>query len=91
MATTMTLEQLEATAAQLPLQQQLRLLSDISDRLSRLQLTARQPGDGRKRHEYAARVETWLADCDKVAEQIEGDFDSAEDLREIREEGAGRL
>jgi hypothetical protein len=36
-------------------------------------------------------VDAWLAECDTLAESIEGEFDSAEDIRQIREERANRL
>jgi len=36
-------------------------------------------------------VDAWLAECDAVAESIEGEFDAAQDLRQIREERASRL
>lgn len=36
-------------------------------------------------------VDAWLAECDVVVESIEGEFDSAEDLRQIREERASRV
>jgi len=38
-----------------------------------------------------AQVDAWLAECDAVAESIDGEFDSAKDLREIREDRASRL
>jgi hypothetical protein len=38
-----------------------------------------------------AEVDAWLAECDAVAESIEGEFDFAEDQRQIREERASRL
>jgi len=38
-----------------------------------------------------AEVEAWLAECDAVAEGIEGEFDSVEDLRRIREERQRQL
>ena len=37
------------------------------------------------------KADAWLADCDAVAEAVEGEFDSAADLRVIREERASRL
>jgi hypothetical protein len=42
--------------------------------------------DERAREERLAQVEAWLAECDKVAELWEGEFDSAGDLRRIRDE-----
>jgi len=91
MISPVTLEQVEALGVQLPPQEQLKLLARLSERLSQLPLTAPEPVEERQRREYAARVEAWLAACDEVAEQIQGEFDSAEDLRQIREERTGYL
>ena len=38
-----------------------------------------------------AEMDAWLAECDVVAESIEGEFDSAGDLRQIRAERASQL
>jgi hypothetical protein len=84
-----TLEHIEQLVSQLPPPEQLKLVAHIGERLSGLLLL--ETDDERQHHEYAARVEAFLAACDDVAEQIEGEFDSAEDLRQIREERAGRL
>lgn len=35
---------------------------------------------------YTAQVEAFLAECDQVAEAIRGEFDSAQELRQLREE-----
>jgi hypothetical protein len=43
------------------------------------------------RRERLAKVDAWLAECDAVAESIEGKFDSAEDIGQIRGERANRL
>lgn len=91
MADAVTLERVEGLAAQLLPQEQLKLLARISERLSQLSLTTLDADAERQRREYAARVEAFLAACDEAAEQIEGEFDSAEDLRQIREERAERL
>lgn len=91
MASTVTVDQIEELAAQLPPHEQLRLLARISERLSHQSLAAQETDAERQRREYAAQVEAFLAACDEVAEQIEGEFDSAEDLRQIREERASRL
>ncbi len=40
---------------------------------------------GRASWACLAEVDAWLPECDAVAESIEGQFDSAEDLRQIRE------
>lgn len=85
-----TLEQVENMAAQLPPQEQLQLLARISERLRRI-FTVQDTDAERQRREYAAQVEAFLAACDAVAEQIEGQFDSAADLRQIREERTERI
>lgn len=86
----MILEEVEELAAQLSPQEQLKLLAHISERLSQLSPITQETDAERQRREYAVRIETFLAACDEVAEQIEGEFDSAEDLRQIREERTGR-
>ncbi len=91
MADAVTLEQVEGLAAQLAPQEQLKLLARISEWLSQLSLTAPEPDAERQRREHAARVEAFLKLCDEAAEQIEGEFDSAEDLRQIREERVSQL
>lgn len=82
----MTLEQVKELVAQLPPQDQLRLVAHIGEQLSQLPPLVQEADAERQRREYAARVEAFLAACDEVAEQIEGEFDSAEDIRQIREE-----
>ncbi len=89
MSDAVTLEQVEGLAAQLAPQEQLKLLACISEWLSQLPLTVQEPEAERQRREYAARIEAFLKMCDEVAGQIEGEFDSAEDLRQIREERTG--
>lgn len=87
---TITLEQVEGMAAQLLPQEQLQLLARISERLSQL-ITTQETDAERQRREYAAKVDAFIAACDAVAEQIEGEFDSAADLRQIREERQERI
>ena len=36
--------------------------------------------------DYTKYIDSLLEACDRVAEQIDGEFDSAEDLRQIRNE-----
>jgi hypothetical protein len=84
-----TLEHVEQLASQLPPREQLKLVAHIGERLSGFLLP--ETDDERQHREYAARVEAFLAACDDVAEQIKGEFDSVADLRQIREERAGRL
>ena len=55
--------------------QQLQLAAQICDQLSRADAgSATYP------------AEDWLAQCDAIAERIGGTFDSAADLRAIRDE-----
>jgi len=86
MAKTITLEKVEKLVAQLPPQEQLKLAVHINERLGKLSQLTQLTNSEHRRREYAAQVEAFLTACDEVAEQIEGEFDSAEDLRRIREE-----
>jgi hypothetical protein len=88
----MSLKQMEQQVAQLSPQEQLKLVAYIAEQLSAIPLVV----PTRETEEQAQRarlseVDAWLAECDAVAESIEGEFDSAEDLRQIREERASRL
>jgi hypothetical protein len=46
--------------------------------------------DDNLRKERIAKADTLLAKLDALAESIEGEFDSAKDIREIREERTNR-
>lgn len=91
MADTIALEQVEELAAQLPPQKQLKLLANISERLSQLPLVVQEMDAERQRREYAARVEAFLKMGDENAAECLGEVDSAEDLRQIRDERTARL
>ncbi|MBI1925196.1 hypothetical protein HYR99_13220 [Candidatus Poribacteria bacterium] len=84
MSNRVTFEQVEQLAVQLPPPEQLKLVAHISEWLSQLMPTTQGTDAECQRRDYAARVEAFLAACDEVAEQIEGEFDSAEDLRQIQ-------
>jgi hypothetical protein len=84
-----TLEQIQQLAVQLPPQEQLKLMSHLCEQLSVKQTSVTDEEQARR--ERLAQVDAWLAECDAVAESIEGEFDSAEDIRQIREERANRL
>jgi hypothetical protein len=89
---TMSLKQMEQQVAQLSPQEQLKLVAYIAEQLSAAPLA----GPAEEIREQTQRihlveVDAWLAECDAVAESIEGEFDSAEELRQIREERASRL
>lgn len=89
MSISLTLEQLEQQVTQLPPQQQLLLLARISEKLSAFTLhlaPAKENEEKRMQQERLAKLDAWLAECDRVAELWEGTFDSAADLRRLRDE-----
>jgi hypothetical protein len=88
MSNRVTLEEMEQMAARLPLSEQLKLIAHICEQLS---ATANSVADERNLEHQVAQADAWLAECDAVAESIEGEFDSAKDIREIREDRASRL
>ena len=83
-----TLEQVEKLVVQLPPSDQLKLVSRVSEWLS-VMLPApptEEPVEKQARQERLAQIDAWIAKCDEVAEQWEGEFDAVADLRRIREE-----
>jgi len=86
MAETVTLEQVEELAAQLPPMGQLKLLAHISQRLSTLNLLAHDADDEAAQRARAARAEAILALCDTAAAAFEGESDAAEEIRRMRAE-----
>lgn len=79
-----TLEEVEQLVIQLPSSEQLKLAAHICEQLSATPTTINDKEEaGRER---LTQVDAWLAECDVVAESIEGEFDSAEDIRKIRAE-----
>lgn len=76
---------------QLPPTERLKLMAHISEQLSRLGMTV-PPSDAEQvQREREAMADALLQALDAIAESIEGEFDSAEDIRQIREERANRL
>lgn len=89
MSISLTFEELEQQVTQLPPQQQLRLLARISEKLSAFKLNlapAKENEENRMQPEQSTKFEAWLAECDRIAELWEGTFDSAADLRRLRNE-----
>jgi hypothetical protein len=87
-----TLKQVEQQVAQLLPQEQFKLLEYLAGQLSAMPLVVpTKEIEEQGRRARLAEVDAWLAECDAVAESIEGQFDSAQDLRQIREERASRL
>lgn len=91
MSNTISLNQVEGLALQLPPSDQLKLVAHISE-----QLGDRMPASGLNdapdaRREREAQAEALLAELDAIAESIEGQSNSAEDIRRLRTERASRL
>lgn len=86
MSVQVTLEELKQQIIELPLQEQLKLVADIGERLSAMPLISPALESERVQMECMAQLDAWIAECEKVAELWEGSFDSAADLRRIRDE-----
>jgi hypothetical protein len=88
---TVTFEQVEQLAVQLPPPEQLKLVAHLSEQLSGLLKTVQPLDMELTRQKREAIANALLAELDTLAESIEGQFDSAEDIRQIREERTNRL
>ncbi|RKY63108.1 MAG: hypothetical protein DRQ02_13060 [Candidatus Latescibacterota bacterium] len=91
MSNRVTFEQVERLAIQLSPPEQLKLVARISEQLSGLMPVIPPVHMERAQREREAMAHTLLAELDAIADSIEGEFDSAEDIRQIREERANRL
>jgi hypothetical protein len=89
MANKVTLEQAERLVAQLMPQEQIKLIACMSEWLSKTRLSEAAEESWRQR--YATRVEAFLKMSDEMAPDTIGEVDSAEDIRQIREERTSRL
>jgi len=88
MSNKITLEQLEQQVTELPLHEQLKLVAHISEHLSNMNfVTSIQEDNKEGKESRVAKINAWLDECEKVAGLWEGEFDSAADLRRIRDEG----
>lgn len=91
MSSKAALEQVEQLVMQLPPTEQLKLMAHISVELSKLEMMALPSDVKRVQREREATADALLQELDAIAESIEGEFDSAEDIRQIREERVNRL
>lgn len=82
-----TFNEVERLVSQLPPPEQLKLAAQIYEKHSNGNKQPPRPVDANR----LAEIHAWLAECDAVAESIEGKFDSAEDIRQSREERVNRL
>ena len=89
MAETVTLEQVERLTAQLPPQEQLKLLARISARLTEtvaLPVTLSKKEAAALKRDRARAAAAILRECDRAAAAFKRKSDSVETLRRIREE-----
>ena len=89
MSETLNLESVEELVSQLPTIDRLKLAAHIYEQLN-------SASQGKENTEFTgilalqerlAKLGTWLAECEQVADLWEGDFDSSADLQRIRDEG----
>ncbi len=91
MSTRVTLEQVERLAIQLPPPEKLKLVARISEQLSGFTPMIPPLDKERAQRKREVMADALLAELDAIADSIEGEFDSAADIRQIREERANRL
>ena len=90
MTNTLTVDQIEQLAVQLPLQEQMKVVARLTQRLSEY-LSSELDSETRTRKEYAQRVEAFLKMSDEFAAETISAVDSAEDIRQLRDERLLRL
>lgn len=78
MANPTTLEQLEQQITRLPVNEQLRLIARISERLS---ITSPE-----SEKQLAGDADELLELCDAAADMWEGEFDAVQEIRQMRKE-----
>jgi hypothetical protein len=85
----LTLDRVEELVSQLPTIDRLKLAAYIYEQLNRTtQIEKNAEATGTLvLQERLAKLGAWLAECEQVANLWEGEFDSSEDLRHIRDEG----
>ena len=91
MSTRVTLEQVERLAIQLPPPEQLKLVARIGEQLSGFTPMIPPLDKEHAQRKREVMADALLAELDAIADSIEGEFDSAADIRQIREERANRL
>ncbi len=86
MSNQVTLEQLEQQAMQLSLHEQLKLIAHLSERLSLAAQVAPAMGSEESLRDQREReADEILALCDAAAELWKGEFDAAEEVRQLRQ------
>ena len=82
MSDKMALERLEERVAQLPPHEQLKLVAHICEQLSTM---STEGGAEQVRQRRLKLAEELLAECSDIEDDSQGQFDSAEDIRRMRE------
>jgi len=85
MTSAITVDRIEQLAVQLPLPEQMRIVARLTQRLSEL-LLSETNGEEREQKEYAQRVEVFLKMSAASAAETISAVDSAEDIRQLRDE-----
>ena len=88
MTETVTLAQVEELAAQLPLAERLKLITHVCEQLSVTlpALALEKEAKDQKEQEQVIKLDQWLEECEAVAELWTGEFDSAAEVRRMRDE-----
>ncbi|MBI2502434.1 MAG: hypothetical protein HYW07_04270 [Candidatus Latescibacteria bacterium] len=81
MPNTVTLEELEHLAAQLPPEERLKLAAHICEQLSAAVI---YPEAGQMKDMRLGLAEELLAECDEIEDDSQGKFDAAHDIRQMR-------
>jgi len=89
MANKITLEEAEQLVGQLPPKEQIKLMEHIGERLGEKKIL--QNDEEQQRIEYAQKIKDFLKMSEEMAAETIDDIESAEDIRNIREERASRL
>jgi hypothetical protein len=90
MASQVTLEEVFALAMRLPLEDQLKLLAQVSTQVAQMPPRDMIAQAERRQREYEKRMDEFLRLTEEGVE-CQGEVDAVEDLRRIREERADRL
>ena len=81
MSNTLTLEEVEHLAAQLPPEERLKLAAHICEQLS---ASVTYPEAGQRKDVRLGLAEELLAECDEVEDDSQGKFDAAHDIQQMR-------
>jgi hypothetical protein len=85
-STGVTFDELKQKVTQLALTEQLKLVSYICDQLTAQSLVSKTLASKDDTSLHQKEADKLLALCDAAAEMWEGEFDAAEDIRQMRRE-----